>query len=918
MSAPRRALPLRVLLSLFAATTFLYVAIVAVQLVRTVLPLANDLRGRSRDLLDDHDRVSASLVALQDARRQLSRLAPPIVPSAEALPDRDVLRDSLLAVLDRSAVTRASIDRADVPLEMRLLLADAVGVEAAIAVTLLEAERAIAVNQPQAAVAAFRTSGVLSDSAAGLLSRAQRVAIAQTLDQQENLASELIALERFSLAFSVLGLVLIAIGISIARSRIYLPVRAMERAVRRIASGDLAADVRVTHDDELGRLGEHLNEMTAVLRERAADETRKRENLTERFGRILDSSAGAICVFDATTLQVVLANRGARETFGYSTEELLRRRLPELLSGLSSERLDTLLSELQAPDSPRVLLTTWLARADGRLRAAEVALQATRDAETGVIVLVAEDAAARERLRDFDARLREFALEHQTSISRGALDATLRPLTALTCETLDADRCGVWRVSSEAAEPVAVFDAVTGAHRSDLPLDGVETGPETYRCAIRVGGRDTAMLVVRRDSRAFSADERAFIGAAADLAARVFETAARSTLEQALARAHRMDSIGQLAGGVAHDFNNLLTAILGNLEASRAGLEKGSELDVALGEAEHAALRAADLTRQLLTFARQQVVETRAVRVESRLGDAEPMLRRLVGPERILRVVMEPLVGSVRLGSGQLEQILVNLVVNARDATPPGGEIIVEARRRSLGEAELVQFPGLQAGEHIELCVLDTGVGMEQSTLERVFEPFFTTKGVGAGTGLGLAVCYGIVRNAGGVIQATSAPGVGTTFRILLPSVPERDSPRRGSAASGESRGVTVLVAEDEPAIRALVSRMLAARGYRVLTGADGEEALGIAAAEPGPIELLVTDVVMPRLGGVELARALRAQRPEVRILFMSGYTATAPIQDGEFADAAFLAKPFNTQELLQRVQELLRGDAESASAAPR
>jgi len=277
------------------------------------------------------------------------------------------------------------------------------------------------------------------------------------------------------------------------------------------------------------------------------------------------------------------------------------------------------------------------------------------------------------------------------------------------------------------------------------------------------------------------------------------------------------------------------------------------------------------------------------------------MLRRLVGAERTLVVEVEPDLGSVRLGAGQLEQLWVNLVVNARDATPAGGVVTLRARRLDGSEGG----DGPASGAIVELSVQDTGVGMDKETLDRIFEPFFTTKGVGQGTGLGLAVCHGIVENAGGSIRVTSALGAGTTFTIRLPASRDRVSPTRGSGAL-TGLGSVVLVAEDEPSIRTLVSRMLTARGFRVLTGEDGVAALEAMAEGDEPPALLISDVVMPRMGGVELAREVRRLVPGIPVLFMSGYTSSAALPDEDLTGAAFIAKPFSTDDLMRRVAELL------------
>jgi PAS domain S-box-containing protein len=916
MNTPKTALPIRVVLLVIALIGVSYLGVVTLQVIAVIRPTAADLRGMTRDLLSDHDSIDGTLATLREARRQVARLAPPVVPSSEPLPALWTLRSEVRSALDGSAAIRASVERANVPLEMRLLLAQALEQEAAVAIRLLEALRAIELERPVDAVEALRASGIHSDSTARLLSAAQRVALADLLSGQERLVDRLSAVERWSGLWALAGAVAFLFAAWMVRTRLYVPLGELEGAVRRVTDGDLNAEVPVARDDELGRLSEHVNAMTAVLRERAAEESRRRESLTERFGRILDESANQICVFDADSLQLVQANRGTRVALGYSRDEITALRLPDLLSGMPAERIASLLEGLRQADQPPVLLSTWLRRKDGTLRPAELTIQHTRDGGVPIFITVAEDAGVRQRVRDLDERLREFTLMEQDALTGTDPLSVLRPLMVMAADALQATGCGVWRTVGDPASCIVAYDARDARHVTDAPWPA--EAAHALRVPIRTGGRVAASLVVSHEGerRTWTAEERTFGAAVADLAARVLEADERRTLEQTLERAQRMDSIGQLAGGVAHDFNNILTAILGNLESCRADLTPGSPMDVALGEAEHAALRAADLTRQLLTFARHQVSETRVVDVIARARDAEPMLRRLLGTEWTLVTEYAPDVPQVRLGAGQLEQLLVNLVVNARDAMPTGGPITVSTTRELLDATAAAAHPGLAPGPHTVLTVRDEGIGMDRRTAERVFEPFFTTKRPGEGTGLGLAVCYGIVRNAGGTIHITSAPGQGTTFRLYLPAATAgRLTPIDGTRAvtiGGE--GEVVLLAEDEPAIRTLMTRMLRASGYRVLTAEDGEEALGLAEGHAGPIALLITDVVMPRLGGIETARRLRQLRPGLPVLFMSGYTATAAVQEGDLEDAGFLAKPFTPEELRERVRAMLD---QPAAASP-
>ncbi len=921
MTAPRQSIPLRAILVGIGTGALLWAGVIGLQFARAVRPAADNLQGLTSDLLADHDSMTKALARLRAVRREVVALSQLDDLSARVR-HRDSISADVRAQLDRGAAMRASVERSDIPLEMRLLLAEAIEVQAGVAVDLLEAIRADAAGDVALTLESLRRSGVRADSAAALLFGAERVALVELLAAQERLAAQVGRLNRAAVATAGVGLVLILLTFWLVRTRFYRPVQEMERAVRSISEGDLTTEIPVEHADELGTLASHFNAMTAVLRDREAEELRRRDNLTERFGRILDESSNEICVFDSTTLRLLQANRGARHGLGYGAKPMPDVTLSDLLAGMAPERFEMLIGGLRRGKPPRLLLTTWLRRHDGSLRPTELTIQHASDGESGVFITVAEDAGVRQRVRALDDRLREFALRYQDVLVSGDLEAALKPLSRMGAEALETARCGIWRHGNDEVSPIVVFDAAKTEFVTAAPLtvDGPSDDSGVLRLTLTSGARTLGYLLLESTNpgRIWTAEERTFAGAVAGLAVRAFEANERRTLEQALERAQRMDSIGQLAGGVAHDFNNILTAILGNLESCREDLEPDHPLQESLQEAQHAAHRAADLTRQLLTFARRQVVEISAMDPAAAARDAEAMLRRLVGAGKRLTVEVAPDVGHVRLGSGQMEQLLMNLVVNARDASAEGGEVRVELREVTLSAAAAAEHPGLAEGRYVEIAVSDAGVGMDARTLERVFEPFFTTKRLGEGTGLGLAVCYGIVRNAGGVIAVQSEVGRGTTFRILLPSASRRSSPSLGvTVGAPTSSQPFILLAEDELAIRALLTRMLTTRGYQVVAAEDGEDALQKLAGETRAPDLLISDIVMPRRGGVELARELRRRYPQLPVLFISGYTAMAAVQDGELEDAMFLSKPFNTDDMLRRVRTLLDTPA-TESATPR
>jgi PAS domain S-box-containing protein len=384
----------------------------------------------------------------------------------------------------------------------------------------------------------------------------------------------------------------------------------------------------------------------------------------------------------------------------------------------------------------------------------------------------------------------------------------------------------------------------------------------------------------------------------------------RKSLEAQLRQAQKMEAVGQLAGGIAHDFNNLLTAILGSTELLLAGTAAADPRREDVQEISRAAHRAAGLVRQLLAFSRKQVMLPRLVNLNSIVREMGGMLTRVVGERIALRLDLEPTLGPVTADPGQLEQVIANLGVNARDAMPGGGTLTIATAN--------VSGPGVAAGDGVlppggplvALIVRDTGTGMDENVLAHLFEPFFTTKELGRGTGLGLATVYGIVRQSGGQIQVVSRPGEGSTFTVYFPrSEPaaRTGTPQAPAEAPAPGGSETVLVVEDEEAVRHLVCRVLRGKGYSVLEAPHAEAALAAADATGDPIHLLLTDIVMPGLGGPALAARLMAGRPELRVLFITGYAPEAVERRDDLADAGgLLEKPFSADQLARKVREVL------------
>ena len=390
----------------------------------------------------------------------------------------------------------------------------------------------------------------------------------------------------------------------------------------------------------------------------------------------------------------------------------------------------------------------------------------------------------------------------------------------------------------------------------------------------------------------------------------------RLQLEGQLRQAQRLEAVGTLAGGVAHDFNNLLTVISGYTETIRERGDRGSEFE--LSQVAAAAERAAVLTRQLLAFSRRQVLQPRVLQLNDIVEGIAPMLSRLIGEDVELSTSLEPELGHVLADPTQLEQIVVNLAVNARDAMPTGGRLTIQTTNVELNDEHVAHHGECSAGPHVLLAVSDTGEGMDAATLEHMFEPFFTTKPVGTGTGLGLATVYGIVKQSGGNVSAYSEPSRGTTFKIYLPVTDALMTPAVSRPVAVSATGTeTILLAEDHESLRRLTEDFLEERGYAVIAARSADEAVAIAAENSRRIDLLLTDVVMPNLSGPEVAQRVSELVPGIKILYMSGYADDIVLRSGTLsAGDAFLAKPFNTQDLAAKVRETL--DAEPAVRSER
>jgi len=384
----------------------------------------------------------------------------------------------------------------------------------------------------------------------------------------------------------------------------------------------------------------------------------------------------------------------------------------------------------------------------------------------------------------------------------------------------------------------------------------------------------------------------------------------RKQLEERLRRAHRMDAVARLAGAIAHDYNNLLTVILGSAEILLHDLPAAYARRDDLEQIKAAASRAAELTRQVLAYSRQQVLTPRMLDVNALIGGMERVLQPLVGGGVELQLQLGGGIGTVRADPVQLEQAIVNVVLNAREAMPSGGRLTLATADVAVDEAFARDHDPMSPGRYVTVAVRDQGVGMDAETRGHLFEPFFTTKPGRHGAGLGLATTYGIIKQSGGYIWAESAVGEGSTFTIYLPwhaPLPAAEAGRRAEAPAATGAGETVLVVDDEPAVRLVTKRILQRNGYTVLEASGGHEALRVLREHPGPIQLLLSDVIMPEMNGREVAERVRERRPGIKVLFMSAYSPAAIAHDGLLEEgAAFLRKPFEIGQLLKAVRRTL------------
>ena len=684
-------------------------------------------------------------------------------------------------------------------------------------------------------------------------------------------------------------------------------------------SGTLYGFAKVTRDLTERKQAENElrashDELERRVRERTADLQRLNETLRaseERFRLMIEGVKDyAIFTLDSEG-RVTSWNKGAEHIYGYASEEIIGQHrslffAPEdVASGLPMWELREAVVKGQFSEE------AWRVRRDGTRFWANGTMTALRD-EAGELrgfLKIVRDLTERKLIED--------ELRKVTNVLQ-LRDRAIRAVSQgiLITDPHQPDNPIIY--ASPGVERLTGYSVNEVIGRNCRFLQGKDTDPDAVaqvRSAIREGKPcEVELLNYRKNGTPFwnqllispVHDEAGhlthFVGIQTDVTA-------RRHLEMQFRHSQKMEAFGQLAGGVAHDFNNLLTIISGYSEILLMSLPSNDSKRASVKAISEAGERAAGLTRQLLSFSRQTVLEPQVLDLNEVVKEAEKMLRRLIGEDILLTAVLDPRIWPVKVDPGQFGQVLMNLAVNARDAMPEGGKLTIETKNVELDVAYINTHMEVRAGRYVLLTVSDTGTGMTPEVKARIFEPFYTTKGVGKGTGLGLSVVHGIIKQSNGVVGVYSELGVGTTFKVYLPAVEaEIAAPADALDPMNVGRGnETVLLVEDEDGVREIAQLALQTQGYKVLSAANGKQAMRVVSKHTGGIDILVTDAVMPEMSGRQLAEALRPQLPQMKVLYLSGYTDDAVVRHGILqAEVAFLQKPYTPMVLLRKVRQVL------------
>jgi len=667
-------------------------------------------------------------------------------------------------------------------------------------------------------------------------------------------------------------------------------------------------------DDYILKSPQHLFRLALAVRSALDRARRRRESRVAqaRFQALIEHSADAIALFAADGA-ILYGSPSTTRILGYPLDEFVGHNAFEFIHPADRPLTEERLGQAMARPGEDIAVQARVRHKDGRWRVLQgVFTNLLHDPAVGAIVNNYRDWTERTDAEHALRRSEAHLARAQHIAHLGSWELNLTNLDNVDQNPLWwSDE--VYRIFGH--EPGA-FPASNEAFFRAVHPDDAPRVEEAMRQALADGtpySVEHRIVLPGGDERIVAEHglvERDADGRPARMLGTVLDVTPRRQLEDQLRQAQKMEAVGRLAGGVAHDFNNIITAIIGNAELLLQDIATGDARRLDVEEIKKSAERAAGLTRQLLAFSRKQLLQPTALDLNSVVQSMDKLLRRVIGEDIALAAVLAPDLWVVRADPGQLEQVIMNLAVNARDAMPRGGSLTVETQNALHDQAYAAAHTPSLPGEYVMLAVSDTGVGMDAEVKGHLFEPFFTTKPRDKGTGLGLATVYGIVKQSDGFIWVYSEPGKGTTFKIYLPRYhgPKTAATRHPSPPAGGALGTeTVLLVEDEAAVRSLARRVLERHGYRVIEAPNADDALARCREHASEIHLLLTDVVMPGLGGRELAIRVAELRPDVKILYMSGYTDDAVVRHGVLeAEMAYLAKPFTPEGLASKVREVL------------
>jgi PAS domain S-box-containing protein len=1031
-----RPFSVRAILLLMAAGAGLYVAALGAYAVLGLEPAARALRVRAGTLATEYDSLRVQTATLERAVEELRRLS---LGRRQLTPEdrREVssLRQAVATLAAQTAGVQSSAALKDIPPRMRVSLAEAAGIESRLAGVLLEALEDLDLGDSPTAASWIAHADTAREQLVERLGDAQRLGLVDLSEREHLLGERATRVGQGVVVWVVLGTALVGLAMLVLRRRLYAPLSLLDVGLEQVARGDLQVSLPVRRNDELGRLTEHFNEMTSVLRARPEVEALRRSEV--RFRSLIEHGMDLTTIIGADG-RIRYSSPTVTRVLGYGPTELIGQVGFEYLHPDDSARVRAAFAKALGGATDEIREEFRFRHRDGSWRYFESVVTNLVDEPTVAGLVInsrditerrqAEETLRRERFlvdtlmehvpdfiyfKDAESRflrinrafaqrvgLRDpaeavgktdydlFARDHADAAWRDEQEIIRsgRPVLNLEERETWTDRPSAWVSTTKMPLRDAVgrvvgtfgisrditerkeaqlalqesetrfrtaFMTVADAHyiatrddgrilevndrfedvfgyareealgRTSLEL-GLYVNPEDRSrmvAELRLKGqvRELELLARRKGgeiipvqisvSELAMGDQPLILGVVRNLTAQKRAGEALKDLEEQFRQAQRLEAVGRLAGGVAHDFNNILTAISGYTELLLEDFRGNDPRRADLEEIRSAAQRAAALTRQLLAFSRKQVLQPRVLALNEVVEGLEKMLRRLIGEDVTLELALGTALGAVRADPGQIEQVILNLAVNARDAMQDGGRLTIETANVELDAADAGEHADAIPGPYVMLAVSDTGTGMSAEIQSHIFEPFFTTKELGKGTGLGLATVHGIVTQSGGRVLVYSEPGQGTTFKILLPRVEPaaEDATNAPAPRPVEGGRETVLVAEDDAAVREVVAKSLTNRGYTVLRAPDGQTALEMAHGLAGRVDLLLTDIVMPGITGRELAQTLAVEHPKLRVLFMSGYTDDAVVRRGVLEEGMpFLQKPFTSDALALKVREVL------------